>query len=73
VFSIFAFLGLKTAQAKLEAAGLVPRVVAQETQGFPRIGYERLDHLRAMDREATLPAHGLPRGVERYIVEGTRR
>jgi release factor glutamine methyltransferase len=72
VFSIFEFLGLKTAHAKLEAVGLVPRVVARETQSFPRIGYERLDHLRAIDREATLPAHGLPRAVERYIVEGTR-
>ena len=73
VFSIFEFLGLKTAHEKLEAAGLVPRVVAQETQSFPRIGYERLDHLRTIDREATLPAHGLPRAVARYISEGTRR
>ena len=73
VFSIFEFLGLKTAHEKLEAVALAPRVIAQETQGFPRIGYERLDHLRAVDREATLPAHGLPRTVVRYIVEGTRR
>jgi release factor glutamine methyltransferase len=72
VFSIFEFLGLKTAHAKLEAVGLVPRVVAREMQGFPRIGYERLEHLRAVDREATLPAQGLPRKIERYIVEGTR-
>jgi release factor glutamine methyltransferase len=72
VFSIFEFLGLKTAHAKLEAAGFTPRVVARETQSFPRIGYERLDHLRAVDREATLPAHGLPRAVERYVIEGTR-
>jgi GAF domain-containing protein len=73
VFSIFDFLGLKNAHAKLEAAGLTPRVVARETQSFPRIGYERLDHLRTIDREATLPAHGLPRTVERFIIEGTRR
>jgi HemK-related putative methylase len=73
VFSIFEFLGLKTAHEKLEAAGLAPRVIAQETQSFPRIGYERLEHLRTIDREATLPAHGLPRAVARYIVEGTRR
>lgn len=72
VFSIFEFLGLKAAHAKLEAVGLVPRVIARETQSFPRIGYERLDHLRAIDREATLPADGLPRTVERYIVEGAR-
>ena len=73
VFSIFEFLGLKTAHAKLEAAGFTPRVLARETQSFPRIGYERLDHLRSIDREATLPAHGLPRTVERYIIEGIRR
>jgi release factor glutamine methyltransferase len=71
MFSIFDFLGVKTAHRKLEAAGLVPRIVAQETQSFPRIGYERLDHLRAIDRESTLPADGLPRTVERYILEGT--
>ena len=72
LFSIFEFLGLKHAHEKLEAVGLAPRVVARETQSFPRIGYERLEHLRAIDRESTLPAHGLPRTVERYIVEGTR-
>jgi release factor glutamine methyltransferase len=70
VFSIFEFLGPKAAHAKLERAGLVPRVVARETQTFPRIGYERLDHLRAVDAERTLPSPGLPRTVERYIVEG---
>ena len=73
VFSIFEFLGLKHAHAKLERAGFTSRVVASETQSFPRIGYERLDHLRLIDREATLPARGLPRTVERYIIEGTRR
>ena len=73
LFSIFGFLGLKAAHAKLEAVRLAPRVVAQETQGFPRIGYERLDHLRSVDAEATLPAHGLPRTVERYIIEGIHR
>ena len=72
VFSIFEFLGVKTAHEKLEAVGLAGRVVARETQSFPRIGYERLDHLRAIDHEATLPAHSLPRTVERYIIEGVR-
>jgi release factor glutamine methyltransferase len=72
IFSIFDFLGLKNAHRKLEAVGLAGRVVARETQGFPRIGFERLEHLRTIDREATLPAHGLPRTVERFIIEGTR-
>lgn len=72
VFTIFDFLGLKTALAKVEAAGLVPSVRARETQEFPRIGYERLDHLRAMDREAVLPS-GRPTTVERLMIEGRAR
>jgi release factor glutamine methyltransferase len=69
VFTIFAFLGRKTAFAKCEAAGLSPRIVGSETQSFPRIGYERLEHLRSVDREGTIGA-GLPAQVERLVVEG---
>jgi release factor glutamine methyltransferase len=72
VFSLFAFLGRKTAFAKVEAAGLVPTVVASETQAFPRIGFERLDHLRALDAERTLGGAGVPTTVERLLVEGRR-
>lgn len=72
VFTIFDFLGLKTALAKVEGAGLVPSVLARETQAFPRIGYERLNHLRAMDREAVLPS-GRPSTVERLMIEGRAR
>ena len=72
LFTIFDFLGVKTALAKLEAVGLAPSVLARETQAFPRIGYERLAHLRAMDREATLPA-GRPATVERLLLEGRAR
>jgi hypothetical protein len=71
VFTIFAFLGCKSAFARLEAAGLTPRIVACEVQSFPRIGFERLEHLRAMDAEATLPA-GTPERVERFVIEGRR-
>jgi release factor glutamine methyltransferase len=70
VFTIFDFLGRKTAFAKLEAAGLVPSIVATETQPFPRIGYERLDHIRALDAEATLPRVGPPKSVERLMIQG---
>jgi release factor glutamine methyltransferase len=70
VFTIFAFLGRKTAFAKVEAAGLVPAVVASETQGFPRIGFERLDHLRALDAEHTLASSEVPAMVERLAIEG---
>lgn len=72
VFSIFAFLGRKKAFAKLEVAGFVPSIVASEVQSFPRIGYERLDHIRGLDAEGTLPSAGVPATVERFIVQGTR-
>ena len=71
VFSIFAFLGRKQAFAKLEAAGFVPSVVASEVQSFPRIGFERLDHLREFDVEGTIPRIEMPATVERFIVQGT--
>ena len=70
VFSIFAFLGRKKAFARLEAAGFVPSIVASEIQSFPRIGYERLDHIRALDVESTLPPGGVPTTVERFIIQG---
>ncbi len=70
-FSLFAFLGERKALQKLEAAGLVPRVAARETEPFPRLGYERLEHLRRVDVEGTLPG-GVPRTVERLLLEGRR-
>jgi release factor glutamine methyltransferase len=73
VFTLFAFLGVKTALGKLADAGFEPSILAQETQGFPRIGYERLDHIRALDVEATLPQSGLPVTVERYVMQGVKR
>lgn len=70
IFTIFDFLGPKAALAKVEAAGLAATIVARETQSFPRIGYERLDHIRAHDLEATLPS-GMPDTVERLVIQGT--
>lgn len=70
VFSIFGFLGRKAAFAKLEAQGLSPSVIATEVQGFPRIGYERLDHIRRHDPEGTLPGDRPPATVERLIIQG---
>lgn len=72
VFTIFAFLGRKAAFARLEAVGLTPRIVAAETQSFPRIGYERLEYLRTLDPEATLPGAGFPERSERFVIEGRR-
>ena len=73
IFTIFAFLGRKTAFAKVEAAGLVPSVLGSETQDFPRIGFERLDHLRALDAERTVTATGVPTTVERLVIEARCR
>jgi release factor glutamine methyltransferase len=70
LFTIFAFLGRKKAFAKLEARGFVPAIVASEVQGFPRIGYERLEHIRGVDEEGGVPSSGLPATVERFVVEG---
>jgi hypothetical protein len=72
VFTLFGFLGVKAALAKLAHAGLEPSILAQETQAFPRLGYERLDHIRALDAEGTVPRAGRPATVERYVVLGAR-
>jgi release factor glutamine methyltransferase len=72
VFTLFGFLGIKAALGKLADAGLEPAILGQETQGFPRIGYERLEHIRAFDVEGTLPRSGWPATVERYVVQGTK-
>jgi release factor glutamine methyltransferase len=69
VFSIFAFLGRKTAFARLERHGFVPTVLATEMQAFPRIGFERLPHLRSVDHEGGVPP-GMPTVVERLLVQG---
>ena len=70
VFTIFGFLGRQAAFTRLRARGLAPSVLATETQAFPRIGYERLEHLRRLDTEGTLPKAGLPASVERLAIEG---
>ena len=70
VFTIFDFLGRKTAFARLEAAGFLPSVLGTETQGFPRIGYERIEHLRAVESEGTLAGREAPTSVERLAIEG---
>ena len=70
-FSLFAFLGERRALARLEAAGLAGRVAARETHPFPRLGYERLEQIRACDAGGTLP-RGLPTTVERLLLEGRR-
>ena len=69
VFTLFAFLGRKVAFTKLEAAGLTPSIVAREVQSFPRIGYERLEHIRALDNEDSVSA-GQPETIDRLVIQG---
>jgi len=73
LFTIFGFLGRKAAFARLEAVGLTPSIVATETQSFPRIGYERLEHIRSLDTEGTLAGVVVPGTVERLLIEGRAR
>ncbi|MFQ5828498.1 MAG: HemK2/MTQ2 family protein methyltransferase [Candidatus Methylomirabilia bacterium] len=72
LFTIFGFLGRKTAFSRLEAVGFSPRVIGSEVQAFPRIGYERLDHIRSLDRESVLPETGLPSTIERFVIQGAK-
>ena len=73
LFTLFGFLGIEGAKVRLRAAGLDPVVVARERHRFPRIGFERLDYLRTLDPEGTLPRDALPETVDRYVVAGYRR
>ena len=73
LFSLFGFLGIEGAKVRLRTAGLDPLVVARERHRFPRIGFERLDYLRTLDPESTLPRDTLPETVDRYVVAGYRR
>jgi len=72
VFTLFGFLGIERARHRLRAAGLEPAVLAREAQPFPRLGHERLDYLRGLDLEGTIPRDTRPRTVERYVLEGRR-
>lgn len=72
VVSIFAFLGCKTALKKFTAAGLEPSVLATEVEPFPRLGYERLEHIRSVDREGAL-GPGVPATIERILIQGRLR
>ncbi len=71
VFTLFGFLGPRRALDRLRRAGLHPEVLAREAQPFPRLGRERLAHLRALDAEGTLPT-GCPPLCERLVVCGEK-
>jgi release factor glutamine methyltransferase len=71
VLSLFGFLGLERALRELRAAGLTPTILAREVQPFPRLGRERLPHLRRRDTGGSLPA-GLPAACSRLVLCGEK-
>lgn len=71
-FTLFDFLGEKKAFAKLRRAGLTPRVLEQEREQFPRLGYERLEYLRSLDEEGTISREEPPADCRRLVLAGEK-
>lgn len=72
VFTLFDFLGERNASRRLEGVGLSPVVVARETQPFPQLGRERIEHIRSIDVEGVLPPTGTPATYERLVIAGRK-
>lgn len=68
LFTCFAFLGTRKALAKVEAAGLQGWIVGRELHAFPRVGLERLDHIRSLDDEGSIREEGGRLFIERLVV-----
>ena len=68
LFTCFAFLGIRRALAKVEAAGLQGSIVGRELHPFPRVGLERLDYIRSLDDEGTIREEGGRLFIERLVV-----
>lgn len=68
LFTSFAFLGIRRALAKVEAAGLQGWIVGRELHPFPRVGLERFDHIRSLDDEGTIREEGGRLFAERLVV-----
>ncbi len=71
VFTLFGFLGLERALARLREAGFTPQILAREVQPFPRLARERLEHIRGLDVAGTLPP-GLPATCSRFVLCGQK-
>ena len=72
VFTLFDFLGEQNAFRRLKEAGLSPVIIARESQLFTRLARERLDHIRLVDAERTLPPTGTPVTCERLVISGRK-
>jgi len=72
LFTCFAFLGIRKALAKVEAAGLKGSIVGREVHPFPRIGLERFAYIRSLDDEKSIREEGGRLFVERLVVGAAR-
>lgn len=72
VFSLFDFLGERNAFARLKEVGLTPLVIARESQPFPRLARERLDHISSIDAEGALSPTGVPATCSRLAISGRK-
>lgn len=72
VFTLFDFLGERNALHRLKEVGLSPVVVTRERQPFPRLARERVDYIRSIGAEQTLPPTGTPATCERLVISGRK-
>lgn len=72
VLTLFDFLGEEKGFQRVKVVGLSPAVIARETQAFPRLGRERIDHIRSVVPEGTLSATGIPATCERLVISGRK-
>ncbi len=72
VFTLFDFLGEQNGLRRLKEAGLSPTILARETQPFPRLARERLNYIRSICDEHTLPPIGMPATCERLVICGRK-
>jgi release factor glutamine methyltransferase len=72
VFTLLDFLGEQNAFRRVKEAGLSPVIIGRESQPFPRLARERLDHIRLVDAEQALPPTGTPVTCERLVISGRK-
>ena len=72
VFTLFDFLGEQGAFRRLKEAGLSPAILDRESQPFPRLARERVDHIRSVAAERAFPMTGTPITCERLVISGRK-
>jgi len=72
VFTLFDFLGEQSAFRRLKEIGLSPALLDRESQPFPRLARERVDHIRSVAAERAFPMTGIPATCERLVISGRK-